>query len=105
MTVIPFIHTKLLQLDFNMVCPYDFAKFLFEEYDQSMFEPLKIFVRKVHYNTIMKDFPNIEELLPLINDEFLEYMRQKVLEVNGFETEDGCHINKNNVIDIELYLQ
>jgi len=99
------IHEKLLNLDFSEVDPYDLAKILFEECnEQSLFEPLKTIIPNKLYNTLLEWFPNNEELIPLVDQNFFEYMRQKVLEANGFTMEEGYHANKNNVIDVQVYL-
>jgi hypothetical protein len=99
------MHEKLLNLKFDDVDPYDFAKLLFEECnEQSFFEPLKEKIPEKLYAQFLTWFPNYEELLPLVNQEFFEYMRQKVLDVNEFITKDGYHNNKKNIVDIKVYL-
>jgi hypothetical protein len=94
------IHPKLKTLNFDNVDPYDFAKILFEECnEQSLFEPLHTSIPETIYVKLLEPwFTNFTELLPLVNQQFFEYMRRKVLDVNGFKK------NKENELDVKVYL-
>jgi hypothetical protein len=86
MTNIPYIHSVLLALDFDCVCIYQFSQLLYEKYDQEIFQPLKIIIPRSDYGHILKIwFPNHEELATLANQQFFEFMRRKVLQLNGFK--------------------
>jgi hypothetical protein len=89
MSNIPF-HSKLLSLNFENVCFYDFSDFLYENYNQTIFEPLKTIIPRSDYKLLLEPwFPNSEELVPLANQYFFEYMRMQVLNKNGFHVENG----------------
>jgi hypothetical protein len=94
------VHVKLKALNFNNVDPYDFAKILFEECnEQSIFQPLQTPIPEQHYIKLLEPwFSNYEEILPLVNQQFFEYMRIKILQVNGF------NVNKENEFDVKIYL-
>lgn len=99
------MHFKLLILNFDAVDPYDFAKILFEECnEQSLFEPIKKIIPEKLYTQLLSWFPNNDELLPIVTQDFFEYMRQKVLEANGFLMENGYHKKKDDIVDVKMYL-
>jgi len=99
------IEDKLSKLSFKDVDPYDFAKILFEECnEQSFFEPITNKIPEHVYVKLLQWFTNYEELQPLVDQQFFEYMRQKVLEANGFQLELGDSVNEQGIPDIKKFL-
>lgn len=98
------IHEKLFSLDFSLVDFHEFTPWLYETYnEQSVFEPLRQPIEPRHFFEFVKYFPNFEELEKLVNQEFCEYYRVKILQANGFTTEDGYCYSPNNIKSVYKY--
>lgn len=96
---------RLLALNLKRLFFYDFATLLWEKYRQSMFEPIKCDIPKEEFKLFFEEsFPRHENFIHLVNIEFLEHVRIKLLEYEGLPTIDGYYLSKTNIYDIEEYL-
>lgn len=95
-----FVHPKIVNLDFSLVDFYDLTTFLFENYGQSIFEPLKGTIKPEHYIEFVRYFPDAQELVNVMNYEACAYIRLKVLHYNGFTTKNGYSYSKKNIVNV-----
>lgn len=102
---VPFhIHQGLCDLDFSLVDLHDFAQLLYNKYKQSIFKPLQQPILPNHRKDFLIWFPHTQHLIQHVNFDFCEFMRQKVLLINGFTLENGCYISKKQLCDINEFL-
>lgn len=98
-----FVDPKIKNLDFSQVDFFDLTMFLFENYGHSIFEPFKEPIKPEHYIEFIKNFPNAQDLLSVMNFEACVFIRLEVLHFNGFSTEDGYSYSRNNIVEVYKY--
>jgi len=103
MPVVYHIHPDLQSLDFRAVDLYDFARFIYDAFKQSIFKPLQPPVPSTFQDYFLVWFSHVQHLEKHVNFEFCEYMRQKVLLANGYDLQNGCHNSHKDVIDVMDY--
>lgn len=93
------IHPELKNLDFSQVDIFELVIFLVTNYnDMSLFEPLSREIKAEHYIEFLRGIPNADYFASLMNNEACEYIRLQILHTNGYETEDGFHRSRNDIV-------
>lgn len=98
---------KLIEnLDFDQIDPFDFATALYSYNNQSIFEPLRCEIPKEDFWKFFTTIPDSVEksITPLMTVELLDYIRVKVLNANGFTTQDGYYFDKDNIENVNSFL-
>lgn len=85
-----FIHPQLRNLDFNVVDLYDFARYIYDNFNkQSVFQPTPIHILPCHQKDLLQWFPESCHLVEFVTFEFYSFMREKLLKLNGYELNKG----------------